>query len=275
MQACTAAPCTCCLGLAEPQTGACCLCHRQQAACRGHFLSLHHDRGCTPWSKAQHALHSLGSVAGTFTGVDKPGQQPRHLGLSSNLHTDVAHHSMPIKTASAWSLRTSSCSVLMWASFDRLAHACERLRASVHCNASSGRDRISLESQNQLLLTSCVSFNRLAARCEWLACLCRVSALRLCTRAACLCDDAADELVGLQQLGREHAVAHPVDEEVGDLHRLGLPHHAHHVRGVARVPPALQQHLLQRSAPSQPQRAARDNQSSKPHGEDGPSKTKP
>ena len=73
---------------------------------------------------------------------------------------------------------------------------------------------------------------------------------------ACLCDDAADELVWLQQLSCEYPMAHPVDEEVGDLHSLGLAHHAHHVRGVATVPAALQQHLLQRSAPCQQRRAA-------------------
>ena len=79
---------------------------------------------CTVW----------GSVAGTFTGVDEPGQQARHLGLSSNLHKDGARRSTPGKTASACSLRASPCSVLMWASFNRRTHARERLRASADCS---------------------------------------------------------------------------------------------------------------------------------------------
>ena len=63
-----------------------------------------------PWSKAQHALQSLRPLEGTFTGVDEPGQQPRHLGFSSNLHRDVARRSTHSTTGSAWSLRASPCS---------------------------------------------------------------------------------------------------------------------------------------------------------------------
>ena len=62
---------------------------------------------------------------------------------------------------------------------------------------------------------------------------------------ACLCNDAADKLVWLQQLSRQHAMAHLVNEEVSHFNGLRLPHHAHHMCRVFTVPPSLEQHLLQ------------------------------
>lgn len=62
---------------------------------------------------------------------------------------------------------------------------------------------------------------------------------------ACLRNDAADKLVWLQQLSREHAMAHLVDEEVSYFNCLRLSHHAHHMCRAFSVPPSLEQHLLQ------------------------------